>query len=214
MRISPWVVKFNATIVPAKVQPGQTYLRVEDFFTTRDGSWELSNKEGSVTDWARERYLKPYGSPDYFDDGGGDHHLFGGIYDLSTGKMQKTGKIHYYTWTDNANQVDMPVKDKSGWANVIANNLFYPDMDGDNTTGARGAWAWRPTTDLPYEEVRGGGLPFNWHVSWFATWVVDVAPTGEPEEPSDLEGTVQGLETWAIAWSKTHPEGPQYEPTN
>lgn len=209
MRISPWILKFNATIVPANVQPGQMYLRVEDFFTTRDSSWEPSNTEGSVTDWARERYLKPFGSPEYFDDAGGDHNLFGGIYNLSTGKMDKNVDIHFYTWTDNANHVTFRVKERSGWANSLIFNSFNPDMDGDPNTGVRGAWAWRPVTDLPYEEVRGGGLPFNWHVSWFATWVVDVAPGGNPED-DDLKETVDGLENWAVAWSKKFPEAPQY----
>lgn len=211
MRVSPWILKFNGAILPASVEPGQPFYRVYDAFTSRNGSWDLSNIEGGMVDWAREMYLRPYGAPDYFDDGGGDHHLFGAVVDPNTNKTIKEGRIFYYTWTDDANHVSIPVKTRSGWANNVVTNYFNPDMDSDPNTGVRGAWAWRPDTDLPCEEFRGGGLPFKWHVSWFVTWILDVASTEEPEpEPNELEETVENLEDWAVAWSKHNPEAPQY----
>ena len=57
--ISDWAQKFGISIEPATGNPGETVYRVKDIFTTRDGSWEPSDKPGSVPQWARDAYLKP-----------------------------------------------------------------------------------------------------------------------------------------------------------
>jgi hypothetical protein len=211
-RISTWALRFNYTIQVATAQPTQPVYRLFDLFTTRDGSWEPNNKEGSLELWARETYLKPWGHPDYFDDAGADHHLFGGIYDPSSKSMVKTAKILYYTWTDNQNHTVQPVKSKSGWANIVIFNSFNPDLDDNPQTGERGAWAWRPDMGVPADVVRGGGMPFNFHVSTFATWVLEEGTVIPPDEDpcKELISRTDVLEAWARSWSKAYPGGPQY----
>lgn len=208
-RVSIWAVKFNIGILPAVVSPGQDYYEVMDLFTTRNGSWEQLDTEGQVPMWAREAYLKPWGAPDYFDDAGGDRHMFGAIVDPNTGKTTKSGNFRFYNWTDGSGQKVIPVKERSGWANEVTANLYHPDMDGNVETGNRGPWACRPERGIPADTVVGGGMPFNWHVSVFATWVLKKAVV-IPPPPMDLEQRVDKLETWALAWSAANPGGPQY----
>lgn len=206
--ISVEAVKFNVSIIRATPVNGKVY-RVKDVFTTRDGSWEPSSIPGGIPQWARDTYLKPWGSPDYFDDAGADHHVLGGVYDEATKRMVKTAIIHYYTWTDNANHADMPVKEKSGWANIIAFNKFSPGSDMNPDTGERGAWAWYPRVPgVPADEVRGGGMPDGWHVSWFATWTLETDAVVEP--PPTEDPRIAKLDTWARAWSTSHPGEPKY----
>lgn len=214
--ISEWAIKFNTGIKAAVVNPGQTYYKIKDIFTTRDGSWELSNTPGSIPDWARALYLRPYNAPDYFDDGGGDRHNFGAIVDRDTSRTLKDPAIafRYYTWTDNANSVLLPIKPKSGWANNLMSNWFSPDLDANAATGERGAWAWYPEYQgKPAETFLGGGLPFKWHVSFFVTWVLATAGDTEPPKPDEeLVARMKRFEDWAVAVSKANPEEPQYEP--
>lgn len=205
--ISTWAVKFNVGIKSAEVSSGSVY-RIKDIFTTRNGSWEPSAAEGSIEPWARGTYIRSFNSPHYFDDGGGDHHLFGGIYDPVVGQMVKTGGIHYWTWTDNNNHVVQPVKTKSGWANNLLFNSYNPDLDMDNGTGERGAWAWTIDSAIPADIVLGGGLPFNWHVSFFATWTLENAVI--IPDTDDIGERMDKFETWAVDWSHNHPGGPIY----
>lgn len=211
-RISESAALFGIKIVPATPKDGKV-LRVKDIFTTRDGSWEPNGNvgAGSIPQWARTTYLRPWGAPDYFDDAGADHHMLGGIFDEATQRM-KTGPgnaIQWYTWTDNGNHVVMPCKERSGWANVLMYNYFNPSL------GEQGAWAWYPeVAGVPADEVRGGGMPYKWHVSFFVTWVLvtNIVPPPDPD-PVDpnMEARVAKLEGYARAMSATFPEGPQYD---
>ena len=200
-RISDWAKQLNVIIQPATVAVGQPVLRVKDVFTTRDGSWEPSQALGSLPQWARDLYLKPFNSPDRFDDAGGDHHVFGCVWDTPNNRPVKSGAIHYYTWTDNANHVDMPVKTGSGWANVVMYNKYFPDQ------GERGAWAWYPV-GVPADVVLGGGMPYANHVSFFVSWELSTGAVIDP--PTGDSQRIDDLETWARAWSRNHPGGPQY----
>lgn len=208
MRFSDWARQLNVIVQPATVAVGQPVLRVKDVFTTRDGSWEPSQALGSIPQWARDTYLKPFNSPDYFDDAGGDHHVFGCIWDTPNNKPIKTGAIHYYTWTDNSNHVDMPVKTQGGWANVVMYNKFYPDQ------GERGAWAWHPAGSVPADVVVGGGMPYAFHVSFFATWTLEtgtvIDPPTDPDADEQLRKDVDSLIAWAEKMNLYYPQGPQY----
>lgn len=201
----------TAGLMPPAPIAGQAVLRVKDIFTTRDGSWEPSSgTPGSLPQWARDLYLKPWGHPDYFDDAGADHHILGGIYKPLLNQMEKTAKIHYFTWTDNGNHVDMQVKEKSGWANIVMSNKF------DHTAGQRGAWAWYPRVGgVPADIVTGGGMPgMGWHVSFFATWTLETAtvidPPTDPDADEQLRKDVDSLMAWAGQMSSYYPQGPQY----
>lgn len=208
-RISAWAVKFNVAIKPAVIEPGKPYYRVKDIFTSRDGSWEVTGVEGGVPQWARDTYLRPWGSVDYFDEAGGDRHVFGAIFDEAGRVVNKAARFKVYNWTDGSGEKILPVKTRSGWFNELAQNLYFPDMDGNVDTGNRGPWAWRPEMGIPADTVVGGGMPFNWHVSVFATWVLDTGGIVQPP-PSTLEAKVEKLESWAVAWSIANPGGPQY----
>lgn len=186
-RISEWAQEFNVTIQPATGKPGETIYRLKDLFTTRDGSWETSGKPGSVPQWARDAYLKPMNHPQYNDDGGADHHLFGAI--AHSDRLQPHGSIRYWTFNDNGNQTVQRVK-LHGWANVVmwSSSAFVPDR------GERGPWAWQPA-GVNADVVVGGGMPSNWHVSFFAVWepftVPVVTPPVEPTKPPISDGSSQ-----------------------
>lgn len=207
MRISDSAKLYGIRIKPATVAVGAPVYRIKDIFTTRNGSWEPGQDSGSLPQWARETYLKAWGSINYFDDAGADHHLFGGVYNPATASMTSPAIIHYWTWTDDANHVDVHVKDKSGWANIPITNTMYPDQ------GQTGAWAWSPKIgNVPADVIEGGGLPYNQHISWFATWVLESgAVVVPPVEPPAQDARIAKLETWARAISAKYPGGPQYD---
>lgn len=186
--ISEWAKHFNITVEPAVAAPGETVYRVKDIFTTRDGSWEPSDKPGSVPSWAREAYLKPPKHAQYFDDAGADHHLFGAVM-ADSGNLQPHGTVHFYTHTDNSNHTDQRVK-WSGWGNV--------PIFGHSTTP--GPWAWYPKNNFKTDVVKGGGLPGGWHVSTFVVWEVVTPPVEPPVAPPivplTFEQRLASLEAW------------------
>lgn len=128
--------------------------------------------------WAVDEYINsiPWGQPGYFDDAGGDHHIFGAAKALN-GKLkaghtivfgsQGVNKAQFYDPTAWENRVAKA----SGFANVVLygaksdtdrGSTYYPDK------GERGPWAWWPfgLSDVVY----GGGMPYQQHVSTFAVW--------------------------------------------
>lgn len=179
MRISEWAKKLGVDVSPfdslASPPAGATVYRVADIWTTRDGSWDVSNKRGSITQWARDDYLERK-----FDDAGADHHIFGRVLG------DPLARIRFWTWNDNGNLVVQPVKMHSEWGNIVmwSSSSFVPER------GERGPWAWRPDVDYA-DVVSGGGLPANEHVSWFAVWRAEtydgaiVTPPDPVEPPVD-----------------------------
>ena len=163
--------KLNMAIQPLDGQPqaGDLVYVVKEFFTTELGSWELDDKEFGVEPWARERYLKPRGAPDYFDDAGGDHHLFGAVIG-EDGELKRNFPF-MFSFPDGLNR---PVtKEQSGWACVPVYSKYAPDQ------GERGAWVWHPRPGeaegvaegrVFVEKMEGGSLPWGRHVSMFAVW--------------------------------------------
>jgi hypothetical protein len=181
-RISEWIKHYNVTIQPLAARPdkptGDVLYILKDLFTTLNGSWETSDLPGSITQWARDEYLKPFGAEDYFDDAGGDHHLFSAIIGLD-GKLIRNLEVLY--WSDGFEMLGIPdyegyvrrlTKEKSGWANVITGpgSSFVPERDES------GPWCWAPKGAA--EVVCGGGLPANHHVSFFAVWQAVPASEG------------------------------------
>lgn len=183
MRISDWAKQFGIWVEEAQGQPGEIVYRVKDIFTTRDGSWEPSDAPGSVPQWARDAYLKPYGHPQYFDDAGAATNLFGAIMGDS-GALLPRGTVEFWTYADNANHSKQRAK-ISGWANIsmFPSSSYVPDRR------EKGPWAWQPK-GVNADTVKGGGLPQRWHVSMFAVWeavkvpVVVVPPVDPPVLPT------------------------------
>lgn len=185
-RIGEWAQQFGISIDRVSAQPGEIVLRVKDIFTTRDGSWEPSDKPGSVPAWARAQYLKPTNHPQYNDDGGADHHLFGAVMEDNGGFFRPWGDIRFYTYTDDKNHVNRRVK-LNGWANIP---IF-------GSSGIPGPWAWHPASGIKADLVKGGGLPGAIHVSWYAVWQpvkesggIVVPPIDPPTAP---ELTIESL---------------------
>lgn len=153
---------------PAPIN-GVVYM-LKDLFTTRDGSWEPSDNRGSADQWAREAYLRPAGSPDYFDDAGGATHLFAAVIGLDS-KLTRNHPI--YAWSDGFDKLGdkayqgykiLHPKERSGWANLFmsASSSYVPER------GEQGPWCWCPAGAA--DVVVGGGLPARQHVSTFAVW--------------------------------------------
>lgn len=199
-RLGHWIDDFNISVTPVnKRRDAESVLAsddvvyvLKDLFTTRDGSWELSDKPGSITEWARE-YLKPFGAPDYFDDAGGDRHLFAAVIGLD-GELMKNKEVIY--WSDGIEKlgdesydgfVYRQTKDKSGWINIPIGpgSNFVPER------GESGPWCWAPSGAA--DVVCGGGLPAKQHVSTFAVWqAVPKQDLIEDETDSDDSKSQEG----------------------
>ena len=186
-RISEWIPHYNVSVQPLMARPdqptGDVVYILKDLFTTASGSWEHSDLPGSVPEWARDEYLKPAGASDYFDDAGGDHHLFAAVIGLD-GKLVRNHEIVY--WSDGFEMLGDPdyegyvrrmTKERSGWANVITGpgSSFVPERNES------GPWCWAPAGAS--EVVCGGGLPLNHHISFFAVW--QAVSTTEGSTPDD-----------------------------
>jgi hypothetical protein len=227
VRISDWASRFHISVrrseerpdnPPAAPSPGNpsshVVYRVVDLFSTRDGSWEPSDKPGSIEPWAVERYLRPWDAPDRFDDAGGDHHLFARVLDLDGKPITQPDFILY--WSDGLQMLANPnhqqfvkvtPKSGSGWANQVVFNHFSPER------GESGAWCWCPRGAA--DVVIGGGLPNNLHVSFFAVWQAEVrrqpSPhTGQPASP----GTLSQADQEAIRRQAWQVRNLAYDPTS
>ncbi|MBV7335674.1 hypothetical protein KFU94_47000 [Chloroflexi bacterium TSY] len=178
-RIGDWATRLNITVRPISERPdafdviaetdSDVVFLLKDLFTTRDGSWEQSEIPGAVPDWARE-YLRPLGAPDYFDDAGGDRHLFAAVIGLD-GQLLKGHQIRF--WSDGFAKLGDPsytdyiyrkTKEHSGWINIPIGpgSSFVPERN------EAGPWCWAP--EGASDVVCGGGLPANQHISTFAVW--------------------------------------------
>jgi hypothetical protein len=185
------VKPFNIGIKAIDERPdkpgGDVLYLVKDIFTTRDGSWELSDKPGSINQWARDAYLKPFGAPDFFDDAGGDHHLFAAIIGLD-GQLMREKEVIF--WSDGFDKLGdanyqgyvlRQTKSHSGWANIVSGSgsSFVPER------GESGPWCWAPAGAA--EVVCGGGMPAKQHVSMFVVWQAVKREDVQGEKPGGTE---------------------------
>jgi hypothetical protein len=174
LRKGSWVDYLRVNVKGIEQRPDQTagdivYL-VKDIFTTRDGSWEPSGVLGGVDQWARDAYLKPFGAPDFFDDAGGDHHLFAAIIGLD-GQLLRDYEVKF--WSDGFDKLGdatytgyvlRTTKSHSGWANIV----LFPGSNFVPERGETGPFCWAPAGAA--EVVCGGGMPAKQHVSTFVVW--------------------------------------------
>ena len=168
---------------------------IKDVFTTINGSWEPTDDYGSIPQWARDDYLKPFGAPDYFDDAGGDHHLFAAVIG-DDGELLRLKDIVY--WSDGFDVVNDPTyneyiyrqtKYHSGWINIPIGpgSSYVPER------GEMGPWCWMPTGGA--ETICGGGLPAKRHISTFVVWQevrrdeINWPGDGGGENPYPSDGT-------------------------
>lgn len=174
--IGRWIEPFQITVCPLEKRPDHAksknglIYRLKDLFTTRDGAWDPNDNPGSVELWARVRYLKPLGAPNYFDDAGASTHLFAAVIDLD-GQLMRAQQIVY--WSDGIDKladatyqkyITQYTKEQSGWCNLFMapSSSYVPER------GESGPWCWCPAGAS--DVVCGGGLPSRQHISTFAVW--------------------------------------------
>lgn len=185
-RLSPAFNYLNLHV--QATEAGNPRYYIVDVFTTFNGSWEPADGPLSVPQWARDSYLRPLGAPDYFDDAGGDHHLFARVEDAD-GKPVAT-EVGFMS-TDQVVMRSTGEK-KSGWANIPIWSSYHP------ARGEKGSWSWAPESAA--ERIVGGGLPYNRHVSTFVVWresrtgviIPEPEPISEPDPdpPSEPSGKI------------------------
>lgn len=176
LRISPYATAMNISTRAIAERPDKSSLSgdmvyvIKDIFTTRNGSWEPSDEFGSVPQWARDDYLKPWGAPDYFDDGGADRHLFIAVIGID-GELVRQQPVFF--WSDGFNMlgdrtyhgyIHRLTKQNSGWINIP----MGPSSSYTPERGEAGPWCWAPNGRS--EVMVGGGVPARRHISVFAVW--------------------------------------------
>jgi hypothetical protein len=195
VQVIKWNERADAHLWPADLNP--TVYALADLWSTHDGNWNYQgDARWTPPQWARQ-YVEepPWGQPGYFDDAGGDHHLFAAVRGLD-GKLKKGwtmvfGKegVSLPAMTSQSAWETHPTKD-SGWANVPVWELYYPDQ------GQVGKWAVWPfgASDI----VLGGGMPYNNHTSTFAVFQEVPRnvplPDPDPNVPADLSPVTQRLD--------------------
>jgi len=146
----PWDVRWDVRLDALNVSIDWTdsenkrYWPVAIFITT-NGSWDDTPR------WAWDAYIAN------FPEAGGDHNVFGRCETVDGSVI--LNKTFLLTWPDgNADRTP----EGSGWANLpIWGGAYYPDQ------GQVGPYTWEALNGLP---VRGIGMPYNQHVSFFVVW--------------------------------------------
>lgn len=211
MRIGNWATQFNVKVVRSEARPdnpsGTIVYRIKDVFTTRDGKWDPSDNPGSIEQWARDAYLRPFQAPDYFDDAGGDHNIFARVLD-EEGRPLTTQDL-IICWSDGLHllgesnfdqhvKMTMTPKTHSGWGTQPIWNSFGPER------GETGAWAWCPRGAA--DVVVGGGLPNNHHISWFVVWQAERRSDNNDDGNLPPNLAIVQAAAWQALGVPYHPE--------
>lgn len=144
----PWTLEWDSRLDNLNVSIDWSEMQARRYWPaavwiTVDGNWD------DVPAWAK-RYLVD------FPEAGGDHNVFGRCLDQYGAALDKTFVL---SWPDGA---DGRTPETSGWANVpIYGGAYYPNQ------GQVGPYSWEALNGLP---VRGIGMPYNQHVSFFVVW--------------------------------------------
>ena len=191
MRLGQWISGssgLNLTITPFEMRqdagehPTGPIYRIQDVFSTHEGSWELSNEFGGIDDWARTAYWQ--GAK--FDGSGGSHHCFVKVLDEAGNDIPGKGilfSLNGATWLlQNAKP------DGSSNVSLEPGTIYNP------AAGAHGPW--RATAFGPADILNGVGLPlldgYTQHVSTFV--VFRAAPrTVTPPDSSPIVAAIERL---------------------
>ena len=176
-RTGAWIKPFNITIKKLSERPDAPLRNqsvvyfLKDIWTTEHGTWDPSNKPGSIDAWAREAYLRSPSDPDYIEEGGSDHHMMGAVIGLD-GKLIK-GKVIRH-WSDGFAKLGDPnyqdaytnisTAEKSGWSNLAmaGSSDYWPDRQQS------GPWCFCP--EGASEVICGIGMPGGGHITTWAVW--------------------------------------------
>lgn len=148
-----WDPRLNALNVTVEQNPSARYQLIAAFITI-NGSW------ADVPEWARVYDVAT------FPERGGDHHVFGLCLDAQGNVLYQKGFV--LSWPDG---YDMTTPEASGWANKPIYAYYFPDR------GESGPYRWAP---LNGNELRGIGLPYRHHYSFFGVWKEQAAGTATP----------------------------------
>jgi len=112
--ISPGAIQLGLSAAPRNTPAGATHAyALYHLFTTENGRWDPSGRPYDLPDWARAAYLKAPNDPQYFDDAGGDHHLFARVEDEQGNPLS----VQIRFWSRDGQHIESkPTGDKkSGW---------------------------------------------------------------------------------------------------
>lgn len=147
-------------------------MKVIERFTTKNGSWEPTGEQFSITPAAAAKYAA------YPAKGAANHiHV-----------KAAPGTVVTFNTSDGKNPVELMVG-PSGWVNLgMTHDASYnPD------TGAVGPWGvW-----IGGEQIASGiGLPYGWHVATFLVLgegdsVPEPLPTEPPAQPSSVRAHLE-----------------------
>jgi hypothetical protein len=192
-RLTDFMSNFGYSIVEKEArpdlafwgQPSEVYDLI-DVFTTVDGTWDPSDKVGSIPVWARNSYLRSLSDPYYCGDLGGATHMFILVLDQHGVPAEGTQTIY---WSSGLGSLP-PRKDDSyvyrstghhGWSNC------YMEHHGSGYTPPnRGPWCMAPSGVADVLEYVG--LPYSWHISTFGVWKARPAGTAEPDKDHEADG--------------------------
>lgn len=139
--------------------------RLIDTFTTRDGRWEVDEREYGLD----QEHLQRYGAD--------APHLGGATHIFAKTEGGPSNTIRFFT---RDNQHSFPIAEKAnGWAEfgLTHDNATYKPNQGEV------GWWNVQVEGAPSDIVEGIGLPYSWHVSTFLVFGWD--ETDVPEGPPD-----------------------------
>lgn len=138
-----WDARLDELNVKVTLNPTARY-KLAAVWLTENGSWD------GVPSWA-------WAYVDKVTGGGGDRHMFGGVYDA--GGRPIMGKTVVMYWGSEAQGY---TTDAAGWMNGVCQAVYHPDL------GESGPYSIAP---LNGDRLVGGGLPNGRHFSIFGIWV-------------------------------------------
>lgn len=156
-QLSPAFQRLNLAIDRLKENYVPRFV-VKEVWTTQDGSWDVSEKPYSVTQWARDRYLHAPDHPAYIENGGAATHILAAALDLNGRLIQ--GQEFCVSWPGS----DVTIAAKSGgFADFKMGASYSPE---DEQAGAYEV----EVKGVLSERLCGLALPDNHHISVFVVF--------------------------------------------
>jgi hypothetical protein len=188
MQKGRWVDQFGLRIVPFEDRPdaarwqGGPIYRVKDVFTTRDGSWEVSDTPGSIDQWAKDAYW----SGAKFDGAGGDHNFFILALDEAGQPIPGKGLLFWQgEMTADFKPSDPRTAKQDGSENIPVFGSYIPER------GEHGSWSGAALGKS--DVLVGVGMPANWHISTFLVLQAVAAPVVPPPASGDTAAILQAI---------------------
>ena len=146
---------------PAKMTPGKIVWYAKRIFATIYGSWDVSDHPCSIDAQSRALYLKPYGDPEYYPGGGGDHDIHVKITDSAGRPLAGAGLAFTSDGVGNLMPPNATVTRRDteaphGWGSLP---IWAPSYPPDNL----GPWAVTKLSEVSAADVIHGIGMWNGH---------------------------------------------------